>query len=183
MYSRPAAESSYTPDEPRRGERHHRHAPDILQVIERLESQVTNGRRVVGKVMIDEHEFLALLDQLREAIPVELQQARRVIQQREEIILGAQDEAEKIVTTARERAEYLISDRGLTAEARYRSEDVLRHAEQDASTTMEHMERFVLKMLDDVEAVMTRSATNVEAIVSRNMTDIEEARGKLSHRT
>ncbi len=143
--------------------------PDFMEIIERLESQVVSGRRVMSKVMVDESEFLSLLDQLREAIPAELQQARRVIQQRQEVILGAQDEADKILATARERAEYLISERGMTAEARYRGEDILRHAEQQAETTKSQMHRYVRKLLDEVEQVMTKQ-----------MSEIEEAKAQIS---
>ncbi|HMM41608.1 MAG TPA: hypothetical protein PKA95_06885 [Thermomicrobiales bacterium] len=156
--------------------------PDIMEIIERLESQVVSGRRVMSKVMVDESEFFALLDQLRQAVPAELQQARRIIQQRQEIILDAQEEAEKIVSTARERAEYLISERGLSAEARYVGENVLRHAHENADAAVTQMTRFVSQMLDDIEAVMKQNRLAVEDAVNRNLTDIEEARMRLPDR-
>ncbi|HQX63178.1 MAG TPA: hypothetical protein PK593_06930 [Thermomicrobiales bacterium] len=170
MYTRPAAGSDLvTSDGPRRNDRHTPASPGIMDIIERLESQVVAGRRVMGKVMIDENEFFLLLDQLRQAVPAELHQARRVIQQRQEIILGAQDEAERVVATARERAEYLLSERGLTAEARYVGENVLRHAHDNADSAMIEMKRFAQQMLDDVEAAM-----------NRNLSEIAEARSRLS---
>src|SRR5436305_4596306 len=103
---------------------------DIMELVDRLEAHVTGASRFFrsNRVLVEEVEFLALLDQLRQAVPVEMQQARRIIQERQKIILDAQTEAEKIVTTARDRAEYLLSDKGLTAEAKYRSEDYLRQA-------------------------------------------------------
>lgn len=181
MYTRPPAGSDLVAtDGPRRSERHAAH--DIMDIIERLESQVVSGRRVMSKVMVDESEFLSLLDRLREAIPAELQHARRVIQQRQEIILGAQEEAEKIVATARERAEYLISERGLTAEARYHSENVLRYAQDNADSAMTQMKRFASQMLDEVEAVMNQNRSAVENVVDRNLSDIEEARLRLAER-
>lgn len=183
MSMRPAAESNLAAqDGPRRNERRAMHAPDITEIIERLESQVVNGRRVMSKVMVDESEFLALVDQLREAIPAELQQARRVIQQRQEIILDAQGEADKILATARERAEYLISERGLTAEARYRGEDVLRGAEEKARTTISQVDRYAQQLLDDVELVMTRNLSDIEKVVSRQLSDIGQAKSRLSER-
>lgn len=183
MYSRPAGGSDVaSPDGPRRSERRVAHAPDIMQLIERLETQVVNGRRVMSRVMVDESEFLALIDQLRDAVPAELQQARRVIQQRQEIILGAQEEAEKIISTARERAEYLISERGLTAEARYHSENVLRYAQDNADSAMTQMMRFLSQMLDELESVMKQNRSSVENVVNRNLTDIEEARLRLTER-
>ena len=101
--------------------------------------------------------------------PAPSPQARRVIQQRQEIILGAQDEAERVVATARARAEDLPRERGLTAEARYVGENVLRHAHDNADSAMIEMKRFAQQMLDDVEAAM-----------NRNLSEIADARSRLS---
>lgn len=156
--------------------------PGIMEVIDRLESQVVNGRRVMGKIMVDESEFFALLDQLRRAVPAELDQSRRIIQQRQEIILDAQEEADKIISTARERAEYLISERGLSAEARYVGENVLRHAHENADATVAQMTRFLTQMLDDIETVMKQNRLAFEKAVDRNLADIEAARMQLPDR-
>src|SRR4051794_35715394 len=103
---------------------------DLLDLIDRLEEQVTSGKRVPlsNRVMVEEEEFLSVVDQLRQSLPAEIRQARRVVQERQKVILAAQAEAEKILSVAKERAEYLISEKGLTSEARVRSEELLRQA-------------------------------------------------------
>ena len=144
---------------------------DIMDLIDRLESQFSEGRRMLGtrRIMVDEGEFLALIDHLRNSVPMELLQARRVIQDRQQIILEAQEEAEKIVSTARDRAEYLISEKGLTAEARYRSEDVLRQARERAQKTMGEVDGYARRVLDQVERT-----------IRQNLNEIEHAKSSLS---
>ena len=141
----------------------------MRDISDRLETQIVASRRGMGKVSIGGNEFFLLRDQLSQAAPAELHQARRVIQQRQEIILGAQDEAERVVATARARAEDLPRERGLTAEARYVGENVLRHAHDNADSAMIEMKRFAQQMLDDVEAAM-----------NRNLSEIAESRSRLS---
>jgi vacuolar-type H+-ATPase subunit H len=143
---------------------------DIMELIDRLAAQVTDGKRVLlsNRVMVEEGEFLALLDELRQAIPVEIHQARRVLQDRQKVILDAQEEAQKILATAKDRAEYLISEKGLTAEARYRSEDYLRQARDNAKRSMHEVDGYARRVLDQIERVMRE-----------NLADIERAKGSI----
>jgi hypothetical protein len=143
-------------------------ALEIMELIDRLEGQVSDGKRLLlsNRVIVEEGEFLALLDQLRASIPSELQQARRVIQDRQKFILDAQLEAEKILLTARDRAEYLISDKGLTAEARYRSEDVLRQARDNARKSMGEVDGYARRILDQMEHVIRENLKDIESAKS-----------------
>ena len=88
---------------------------DILYVVDRLEELVGIGKRVPfsGRVMVEEEEFLALVDQFRAAVPNEIKQAQRVIKERERIIGEAQDEGARIVQVARERADAMVSQHGI----------------------------------------------------------------------
>src|SRR6185437_10191521 len=74
-------------------------AADILYLVDQLEELVGSGKRVPfsTRVMVEEEDFLALVDQLREALPNEIKQARRVIKERERIVGQAQEDALKIV--------------------------------------------------------------------------------------
>ncbi|MDP8909444.1 MAG: ATPase, partial [Chloroflexota bacterium] len=103
---------------------------DILYLVDRLEELVGMGKRVPlsNRVMVEEEEFLSLVDQLRVAVPNEIKQAQRVIKERERIIGEAQDEARAIVKAAQDRAELLLSQHGVLAEARVRGEEILRRA-------------------------------------------------------
>jgi vacuolar-type H+-ATPase subunit H len=144
---------------------------DIMELIDKLAAQVTDGRRVLltNRIMVEEVEFFSLLDELRQAIPNEVYQARRVLQERQKVILDAQEEAQKILATAKDRAEYLISEKGLTAEARYRGEDYLRQARDNAKRSMGEVDGYAHRVLDEVERVMRE-----------NLADIARAKGTLS---
>lgn len=143
---------------------------DIMELIDRLAAQVTDGKRVLlsNRIMVEEGEFFSLLDELRQAIPGEIHQARRVLQDRQKVILDAQEEAQKILATAKDRAEYLISEKGLTNEARYRSEDYLRQSRDNVRRSMSEVDDFARRILGDVDEVLRK-----------NLEVIERARGSL----
>jgi cell division septum initiation protein DivIVA len=141
---------------------------DILELIDRLEDLVAQGSRVPwgGKIMVDEDEVLALVDQLRMAMPQEIKQARRVVQDRQKIITDAQTEADKILSVAKERAEYLMNEQGLVNEAKARSEDILRQSREHSRKSMQEVDQYAHQML-----------TQLERVLEDNLHQIQQAKG------
>lgn len=137
---------------------------NMLELLDQLEAQVRNGRRVaiMNMVGVDEQKALKLIDYLRMAIPTELQQARRVVRERQQIILNAQQEAQQIVDKANAQAEYIVSKHGVLAEARQRGEERLRETEDAARRTTEGAERYALSVVDSLEEVMREQLREIE---------------------
>jgi vacuolar-type H+-ATPase subunit H len=143
-------------------------ATDIFELIDRLEDLVAQGSRVPwgGKIMIEEDEILALVDQLRMAMPQEIKQARRVVQDRQKIITDAQTEADKILAVAKERAEYLMNEQGLVNEAKARSEEILRQSREHSRKSMQEVDQYAHQML-----------TQLERVLEENLQQIQQAKG------
>ncbi len=155
--------------EPRRDHR----AATLMQLLDDLEGVVGRGRRFPGssKVTIDGQQVISLIDELRVSLPVELQQARRVVQERQQIIIDAQEEARKILDTAQERASYLVSQAGILGEARQLSEQRLREAEENAARTQSGVTQFALSVIG-----------NLEETVRGQLHELELARETLAER-
>lgn len=126
---------------------------DIMYLVDRLEALVNSSRRVPlsSRVMIEEEEILAIVEQLRQTVPNEIKQARRVLQERDQILKQAQSEAERIVGMARERAEYMINNDGLTTMAKERGEQLLNDAQRDANATRQEIEQYAIEVLGTLE--------------------------------
>lgn len=125
---------------------------DIMYLVDRLEALVNSSRRVPlsSRIMLEEEEVLALVEQLRQAIPGEVKQARRLLQDRDQIIKLAQTEADKIVSLARERAEYMIHQDNVYFLAKERSEQVLGDAQRDAMATRQEIEEYAVAVLGNL---------------------------------
>lgn len=153
-------------------------AADILYLVDQLEELVSLGKRVPmsRRVMVEEEDFLALVDQLRVALPNEIKQAQRVIKERERVIGEAQDEASRIVQSARERAEKMVSQNVIIAEARQRGEEILRQAEEEQQRTRGELDVFVLRQLQLVEDAVRRGMAVMEDAVEQTLETVEEAK-------
>lgn len=126
---------------------------DIMYLVDQLEALVNSSRRVPlsSRVMLEEEDLLAILEKLREAVPQEIKQARKILQDRDEIIKSSQSEAEKIVNMARERAEFMINQEGVLYLAKERGEQVLNDAQRDAHQTRQEIEQYAIEMLSALE--------------------------------
>ena len=74
-----------------------------MQLVDQLEELLVDSRRIPGTstLLINEEEFLRIVEQLRVWVPDELKQAQRIRQERDRIIDQASREAQRIVAEAR----------------------------------------------------------------------------------
>lgn|SRR5690606_16631455 len=163
--------------------RDHRSAT-LMQLLDDLEGVISRGRRFPGssKVTVDGQQVISLIDELRVSLPVELQQARRVVQERQQIVIDAQEEARKILDAAQERASYLVSQEGILGEARQRSEQRLREADQNAARTISGSTQFALSVIEELEGTLRNQLDELEAALRQQLRELERARDTLVER-
>ncbi|MCU0483879.1 MAG: hypothetical protein MUC54_06375 [Chloroflexi bacterium] len=122
--------------------------------VERLESMLATGRKLplTNNVVIDQAAALEIVDELRHAIPEEVQNARRI-----------NTEGERILERAQEQAAYLIGEEGLTEaaeaegrrimdQARAEADDVRRGADEYAASVLSGLEGDVVRTLQSIRS-------------------------------
>lgn len=151
---------------------------DILYLVDRLEELVGVGKRVPfsGRVMVEEEQFLALVDQLRIAVPNEIKQAQRVIREREHIIAEAQDEASRILDAARKRAEYFVSQEGILNEARQQGEAILAQAEEKRKRALGEIDVYAIDQFNQVEDALREGLAIIDKAVRETVQSLNDAR-------
>ena len=133
-------------------------------LVDRLEGLVNSGRRVpFGRILLDEAEVMEILDQMHVTEPTEINQARRIILDREQILSQAQIEADSIVTMARDRVDQLLSDNGLLLEAKAHAEQMLAESRQEAETMKTEADRYAADVLSYLEEVLSQNLAQVRA--------------------
>lgn len=131
---------------------------DVLQLIDRLEQLVSSGTRLPlsSRTLIDEQEFLDIIDQLRVTVPEEIKQARRVSQEREKVMLQAEAEAEKILNAAQERATLMLQDNELIRRAQDEARRILDDADREAEDTRQGADEYAAEVLEGLESELAR---------------------------
>jgi hypothetical protein len=151
---------------------------DILYLVDRLEELVGVGKRVPfsGRVMVEEEQFLALVDQLRIAVPNEIKQAQRVMRERENIIAESQEEASRILDAAKKRAEYIVSQEGLLNEARQQSEAILQQSEENRKRAYGEIDVYAIDQFNRVEDALREGLAIVDQAVRETVAALNAAR-------
>ncbi|MBR6800768.1 MAG: hypothetical protein IKM61_03350 [Eubacteriaceae bacterium] len=106
----------------------------IYEVFDKLQQEVENAGSVplTSKVMIDKDLFLDLLDELKELLPPEVIQAKKVLDDAEGIISRAKGEAEAIVNEAVVKKNEILDISSITQEAQARADAITKKARVDA---------------------------------------------------
>jgi vacuolar-type H+-ATPase subunit H len=151
---------------------------DVLILLDRLEELVGVSRRMPfgNRVIIEEDEFLGLVDQIRAAVPREIRQAQRVVEERSDIITGAQQEAAKILDHARTQAEYIISEQGVMNEARQRGEEYLRQVEMEQRRSIGQIDDYALQQIGRVEVAIQDGLNLVMDALREASANLEQAK-------
>lgn len=155
---------------------------EALNLLDRLESLVSGGTRVplTSRSIVDEQEFIDLLDQIRSSIPEEVRQAKRVSQEREKVILQAQAEADKIINTAREQATALLEENELVRQAHDQANAYVQDALQRAEDVRRGADEYALAALDELEQHLTRLLATIrkgKATLERSLQSPPEGLG------
>lgn len=158
-------------------------AIDVLYLVDRLEALLNKGWRVPlsAKTMIDEDEFLDIVDQMRIAFPEEIKQARKIVQERERIITQAQEEARHIIEMAKEDAARLTNEHAITKSAQQQALQIERRAQAEAEAQRRGADEYATQVLQDLHARLEQMAQQIAQLQSqvyKGLTVLQESSAK-----
>jgi vacuolar-type H+-ATPase subunit H len=133
----------------------------LLDIIERVTSEA-RAMPLSSSVMVNRVELLALVRQLREAMPDELERARWVVREQEGILEHARTDAAEIVAEARAEHERLVSEQQVVRAAREEAERIVEAAHGTARQMRLEAEDYVDAKLANFEVVLHKTLTAVE---------------------
>lgn len=150
---------------------------DILYLVDRLENLIAGSRRMplVNQIMLKESDILNIIEQMRTAIPDEIKQSRRIIQEKERILAQAQADASTLLTRAREESERAMNREGLLRAAEDRSHDMVRQAEEKAEQLKIEADAYVAETL----RALREHLSSIEMEVGRSILSIEKGLASL----
>ncbi|HEY65334.1 MAG TPA: hypothetical protein G4O02_12270 [Caldilineae bacterium] len=165
---------------------------EILQLVDQLEAVLNRGWRVpfTSSLIVNEEECLRLIDQMRMSVPDEVRQAQRILQQRDYIILQAEQEARRIMDealqsasastpTGQEAQDVVMAAQqraaSIVAEARRRSEELQREADDYALNVLRELSHHLENLLMEVRnGIQVLAEKRVSEGSSAEAADFEE---------
>jgi hypothetical protein len=137
---------------------------DILHLIDRLEMLITEKSFRIpftSNVIIQEDEFLDIIDQMRVSIPEEVKLAKRTEAERDRLLLQAQEEADRLIDMARDKAKAMTEDHELITFARQRAQDIEEEAKLHAEEIIADSDEYIVDQLGELEEQLMKTLTTV----------------------
>ncbi len=86
-----------------------------------------------GKVLVNSDDVYDIIDQIQDAMPAEVRQAKNIVADRKQIISEANRESENIIRAAEERRKAMINQSEIVREAQARAREIVEDAKQKSA--------------------------------------------------
>ena len=136
---------------------------DIIYLLERLERYIIEeSPKFIGNRTVNEEEVRQHLQRLRDAIPQEIAEAKKIIEQHQAVLDAAQEEAEQILAEARAEGEKMASDHQFVIDARRQANLIVNNARIESERLMSDADEYVFDSLSQLQAELNRQIRVVE---------------------
>jgi hypothetical protein len=132
---------------------------DVDSLIDLLEALVGEGRRVPfgRKLLVDEERLVDIVDRLRTAIPAEVKEAHRLLDQRDQLL-----------EEARVQSRQMLSERGLLEGLDKERRQIIDEAEREAERIRTEADRYargvLIELQDRLEKLNHSVRNGIEAL-------------------
>jgi cell division septum initiation protein DivIVA len=128
-------------------------------LIDRLERLLNESWQVPLSTyaVVNEEDYLDVVDQMRTAIPQEVRQGEKIQQERDRIIAQAGEESDRIIQLARDEAAELVNEHELITAANQRADTIIERAQREAEALRGEADEYargVLLSLDEQLGVL-----------------------------
>ncbi|NJP40944.1 ATP synthase F0 subunit B [Oscillospiraceae bacterium HV4-5-C5C] len=137
---------------------------DLYELIDRLENQVLQAKTIPfsGNCMVDREELLVLIGMLRDNLPVEIKQARWLLQQNRQVVAEARKDADNLLRQAEKRVAAMIDEHEITLQARQVAAQTLEKANQSARQIRQGSLDYANKRLSELEEQLTTMLVTIQ---------------------
>ncbi|OIJ65984.1 ATP synthase F0 subunit B [Streptomyces mangrovisoli] len=136
---------------------------DVQQKLDEIVASVSGARSMPmsASCVVNRAELLALLEEVRAALPGSLAQAQELIGDRDQMVEQARQEADRIIQHAHSERGSLISDTEIARRSQAEADRILNEARQEAEGVRADADDYVDSKLANFEVVLTKTLGSV----------------------
>ncbi|MDF3289211.1 ATP synthase F0 subunit B [Streptomyces silvisoli] len=137
---------------------------DVQKKLDEIVAAVEGARSMPmsASCVVNRAELLAMLSEVRDALPDSLSQAQALLGDREQMVAEARAEAERIIASAHEQRGSLVSDTEVARRSQAEADRILAEARQEAEEIRAEADEYVDSKLANFEVVLTKTLGSVD---------------------
>ncbi len=139
-------------------------AVSIEELLEKIDDMLDKAYVVPlsgGKCLVEADALRDILDDIRGNLPGEIQQARRIVADRTDIITTARQEAESIIRTAEERQRTMVSREEIVLQAQAKANEILTKTQKRTKDMRKSAQDFAENLLKKTEETLSQQLIEV----------------------
>lgn len=153
----------------------------ILELVEMLFNMVSEAWGVPlgnDKCLIERSKALDLIEEIKNQLPAEIAEAKRLVARRDEYIGNAKREGESVRKMAEERARKIVDEQEIVKQARTRAEEIIAAAEAKTRELRRAANAYVDDALRGAEESMAQALDTVRQSRARYQSAAGQAQAK-----
>lgn len=129
------------------------------KLLEDLENLTESASRIpmTSKLVIEEEEIMNILDAINESLPLEMEESRRVIAERDKILADAQRQADTLIAQAKEYINKLTDESELVKQAQAQANQIIGAANQSSDELKNSSLQYASDVLRYVESNLEKT--------------------------
>ncbi|MFD3337211.1 ATP synthase F0 subunit B [Streptomyces sp. NPDC058700] len=137
---------------------------DVQKKLDEIVATVQGARSMPmsASCVVNRAELLALLEEVREALPGSLAQAQELIGGREQLVEQARQEAERIIEAAHAERGSIVSDTQVARQSQEEADRILAEARREAEEVRAEADDYVDSKLANFEVVLNKTIGSVD---------------------
>ncbi|MFF5767928.1 ATP synthase F0 subunit B [Streptomyces tanashiensis] len=137
---------------------------DVQKKLDEIVATVQGARSMPmsASCVVNRAELLALLEEVREALPGSLAQAQELIGGREQMVEQARQEAERIIEAAHAERGSIVSDTQVARQSQEEADRILSEARREAEEVKAEADDYVDSKLANFEVVLNKTIGSVD---------------------
>tara|TARA_Y100000588_G_scaffold129603_1_gene141994 strand:- start:492 stop:989 length:498 start_codon:yes stop_codon:yes gene_type:complete len=138
---------------------------EITNLIDQLENLISSGTGVpaTGRIFLEKEKLSNLIQALKDAIPVDIQEAQDLLTMRENLINQALQEGRRIKSVADEEAKSRLAESAILKEAESMSQELLEKTKAQAQDILADTETQVINKKEEADLYSKSTLEKLEA--------------------
>lgn len=138
--------------------------------LNKLEEVLLDSPRIPfsHRTLVDEEQFLDQLDLIRLNLPTAFQEAQQLLQQKQEILLEAEQYAQEVMEAAERRAAQIMDETGIVRQAELEASQIRQRVQQECDViqkqTLDEIDRMRRQAQEELEEIRRQAIAEHEQI-------------------
>ncbi len=163
----------------------------VLDLLDELDEIVETASTVplTNKIMVDGSEIVEIVKEIRQSLPDDVQQAKWIKDQKDNILAEAKQEYEKVQIEAKKHADFLIDEHEIVLKAQKKADGMQKEAQEYSTMlklkTYDYLDNTLYEMqgkfeelngkyLNELFAYMEKTFQSTNEVLEQNRAELKE---------